>query len=133
MKSILLLIMLAQGAVLGASYQPWNVRIVYPPAPPPPQRVVSKLRQVRQVKPKKPAKVIVEQRRVVVPFSFVSGSVEKPETDEFKKWKDEQENTEESKRKRRMDQMEKATRLLVRILDGLPVGLPPEPSSQENE
>ena len=114
------LLLLVPVSVWGASYQPWNVRIVYPPTPRT-CRIQQKPKSVKYVqkaipKPKAepPAPRWTMQQSE---SSFVSGSALKPEVNEFLQWKEEYEKSDPVQRRKRAKESAEAKVTINNLLD----------------
>lgn len=116
----------------GASCQPWTVRIVYPQS----SRQIQykpRAKYVQKVAPKpepKPEDVWTPPQGT---SSFVSGSAEKSEFDDYKRWKEEYEQSEPVKAKKRKEQAEEAKRLLIDVLNEIPYDRPARKERQDEE
>jgi len=67
------------------------------------------------------------------PSSFVSGSAEKSEFDDYKRWKEEYDQSEPVKAKKRKEQTEEARKVIVNALDGTPREQPVKKEKQDEE
>jgi hypothetical protein len=118
----------------GASCQPWTVRIVYPQTSQP-IRYKPKSKYVQKASPKPEPKP--ENDPVWTPpqgtSSFVSGSAEKSEFDDYKQWKLEYEQSEPVKAQRRKEQTEEARKVLVDALNDIPHERPAKEKQDEEE
>lgn len=117
----------------GASCQPWTVRIVYPQ----PSRQIQykpKAKYVQKVPKAKAQEQDKEDAWVPPPSSsFVSGSAEKSEFDDYKQWKEEYEQSGPVKSKKRKEQADEARRVLVDALNDVPHDRPAKKEKQDEE